>query len=59
MCEIKTHSVKCAEAVNEISPEGQQVMRGFPKLFKRKGRVKITKKNRQERECQNYAAERS
>ena len=48
-CKVNTEFVKCAEAENEISPdenispEDQQIMREFPDLFKRKGRVKITK----------------
>ena len=45
-CNVNTKFTECAEAVNEISPEEQispevqQIMREFPELFKRKGRVK-------------------
>ena len=45
-CKINNKLAKCAEAVNEISPEEkispevQQIMQEFPNLFKRKGRVK-------------------
>ena len=45
-CKVNTKFTECAEAVNEISPEEkispevQQIMREFPGLFKRKGRVK-------------------
>ena len=44
-CKVNTKSTKCAEAVNDISPEKhispevKQVMLEFPNLFKRKVRV--------------------
>ena len=45
-CKVNIKIVKCAEAVTEISPaekispEVKQIMREFPNLSKRKGRVK-------------------